>query len=154
MGRTMAMRDDTKDELDRAALEASLGDGQKRRLALFRAVEIGVCTRIEALCERTGLAVTDVAVLVIGPTAPEVFFKTGEDRVINVVMGHRIRMYALLSRLLPQADDAPADPYRDLLEPSPEQCVRVLIVDEQSITVLSYGSFVTVRIDPARRAVA
>jgi hypothetical protein len=32
--------------------------------------------------------------------------------------------------------------------------VRVLIVDEESITLLSYGAFITVRLDPARRAVA
>ena len=32
--------------------------------------------------------------------------------------------------------------------------LSVMFVDEESITVLSYGTFITVRINPARRAVA
>ena len=42
----------------------------------------------------------------------------------------------------------------DLLEQAPEQCVRVLIIDEGAITVMSYGSFITVRVDPSKQAVA
>jgi len=157
MVRVMAMRDDERDgqafDLDAYASDASLTEGQKRRLDLFRAVEGGVCSRIEAMCERTGLEVTDVAVLVIGKGAPEVLFRAGGERVINVVMGHRARMYAWLSALLPPPE-AEVDPYGDLLEPAPAQCVRVLIIDEGVITVMSYGSFITVRMDPKNRAVA
>ena len=97
----------------------------------------------------------DVAVLVIGPTAPEVLFdpEAGRDRVINVVIGHRARMYAWLSGVLPPPEHE-VDPYGDLLVEAPEQCVRVLIIDEGAITVMSYGSFITVRVDPSNRAVA
>lgn len=152
------MHDDERDgkasDLDVCLDDASLTEGQKRRLELFRAVESGICSRIETLCERSGLEVTDVAVLVIGPSAPDVFFGGQRERVINVVMGHRSRIYALLIGLLPPLPEAPIDPYADLLEPSPDRCVRLLIIDEESITVLSYGSFITVRIDPGNLAVA
>jgi hypothetical protein len=151
------MRDDERDgqafDLDAYAGDASLTEGQKRRLDLFRGVESGVCSRIEAMCERTGLAVTDVAVLVIGKDAPEVLFGAGGERVISVVMGHRGKMYAWLSALLPPPEGE-VDPYGDLLEPSPAQCVRVMIIDEGAITVMSYGAFITVRLDPMKRAVA
>jgi hypothetical protein len=157
IGRAMAMRDDEKDgqafDLDAYAGDASLTEGQKRRLDLFRAVEGGVCSRIEAMCERTGLDVTDVAVLVIGKAAPDVLFRVGGERFINVIMGHRTRLYAWLSSLLPPPE-AEVDPYGDLLEPAPVQCVRVLIIDEGAITVMSYGSFITVRMDPTKRMVA
>jgi len=152
------MHDDASDgtavDLDVYLNDASLSEGQRRRLGLFRSVESGVCSRIESLCERSGIEVTDVAVLVIGPSAQEAFFGWGGERVINVVLGHRTRVYALLNVVLPPLPEAPVDPYADLLQPSPDRCVRVLIIDEESITVMSYGTFITVRVDPANRAVA
>jgi hypothetical protein len=152
------MHDDDSDgeacDLDAFLESPSLTEGQKRRLRLFRSVERGVCARIEALCELRSLEVVDVAALILSPSAPEILFRGQGERLINVVLGHRSRIYALLHALLPPVAGAPGDPYADLLEEAPDQCVRVLIVDEESITVLSYGTFITVRIDPARRAVA
>lgn len=152
------MHDDERDgmafDLDAYLEEASLTDGQRRRLRLFQSVEREACARVEALCEGSGLEVTDVAALIIGPTAPEVFFGPGIDRMISVVLGHRSRIYALLHAVLPPLFDAEIDPYADLFAPAPDRCIRVLIIDEESLTVLSYGTFVTVRIDPANRAVA
>jgi len=159
MVRAMTMRDDEWEgeayELDARGGDPSLPLGQKRRLDLFRAVESGVSSRIEAVCERTGMEVRDVAVLVLGPSAPEALFdpEAGPDRVINVLIGHRARMYAWLAGVLPPPEHD-VDPYADLLEQAPEQCVRVLIIDEGAITVMSYGSFITVRVEPGKQAVA
>lgn len=132
-----------------------ISEGQKSRLRVFQGVEGGVCTRVEELCEKGGVDVTDVGVLVIAPRAHSLFFDDGEESPgTDVVLGHRSKLYAFLRAVLPPAEGAPIDPYVDLLEPSPTRCVRVLIIDDESITVLCYGTFVTVRMDPANRAVA
>ncbi|UQA63856.1 hypothetical protein E8A73_031920 [Polyangium aurulentum] len=128
--------------------DPSLTEGQRRRLSLFRTVENGICSRIEQMCVTSGLEVTDVAVLVVDASAQGLFFQ-GDDTVNGtcVVLGHRERLYAFLTSVLPPAEDAPFDPYEDLREPAPARCVRVLIVDHESLTVMSYGTFVTVRLD-------
>lgn len=144
----------TASDLDAYLNDAALTEGQRRRLALFRVVEGGVCERIEALCEQSGIEVTDVAVLVIGPAAPEALWGIGGDGVINVVLGDRTRVYGLLRSLLPPPRGTALDPYGDLLARSPDGCVRVLIIDGDSLTVMSYGTFITVRLDPATMAVA
>jgi hypothetical protein len=96
--------------------------------------------------------VTDVAVLVVAPSAHDLFFPgIVEAKGTSVVLGHRLKLHAFLCAMLP---GAAVDPYADLLEPTPPCCVRVLIVDDESLTVMSYGSFVTIRDDPANRAVA
>jgi hypothetical protein len=129
--------------------EGSLTDGQRRRLGLFRTVESGVCTRVEQLCVTSGVEVTDVAVLVVAAEAHDLLFTADEPSGTCVLIGHRDKVYAYLRSVLPPADDAPFDPYEDLLEPAPPRCVRVLIVDRESLTVMSYGTFVTVRLGEA-----
>ncbi len=66
---------------------------------------------------------------------------------VSVILGHRERLHAFLHSVLPPSDDAPFDPYMDLRDPAPARCVRVLIVDHESLTVMSYGTFVTLRLD-------
>lgn len=66
---------------------------------------------------------------------------------VSVILGHRERLHAFLHSVLPPTDDAPFDPYMDLRDPAPARCVRVLIVDHESLTVMSYGTFVTLRLD-------
>jgi hypothetical protein len=135
--------------------DASLTPGQKKRLSIFHSVESPVCARIEEVCGAGGVEVTDVAVLVIAPAARALFFdeeETGDG--VSVVIGHRSRVRAFLNATLPPAETAPSDPYADLLEAAPPRCVRVMVIDDESLTVLSYGTFVTVRVDPGRRAVA
>ncbi len=134
--------------------EADLTAGQQRRLAAFHKVEEGVCQRIEALCEGRRVEVTDVGVLVIAPEAHDLFFGPEVAATVSVVLGHRLRLYEFLRASLPPLEDAPFDPYADLLEESPLRCVRVLILDDESLTVMSYGTFVTMPVDPRRRAVA
>jgi hypothetical protein len=135
--------------------DPSLSPGQRSRLAIFQSVEGGVCARIEQMCEATGLEVTDVAILVVAAAAHGfVFGESGGEAATSVVLGHREKLHAFLSRTLPPTEGAPFDPYGDLLEPAPSRCVRVLVLDEESLTVMSYGTFVTVRIDPGNRAVA
>ncbi|HVY48835.1 MAG TPA: hypothetical protein VHB21_23260, partial [Minicystis sp.] len=122
--------------------------GQRRRVALFQAIEGHVCSRIEAVCGSAELDVQDVAVLVVAPAArPLVFGPTDRSPDAAVLLGHREHVYALLRASLPAAVGAPFDPYADLLEPAPARCVRVLVLDEESLTVMSYGTFVTVRMD-------
>ncbi len=147
------------DDEDTRDLEAHLGDpaltsGQRRRLGIFKAVESSVSERIEAFCEETGAAVTDVAVLIIAPSAQGIFFGPAEERGTAVILGERTRLHGFLTSVLPPVPGAPFDPYADLLEPAQDRCVRVLILDEESLTVLSYGSFITVELDPARIAQA
>lgn len=145
--------DDTRD-LDTHLEDPALTSGQRQRLGIFKAVEAGVSERIEAFCGETGAAVTDVAVLIIAPSAQGVFFGPAEERGTAVILGERARLHAFLASVLPPVPGAPFDPYTDLLEPAPDRCVRVLIIDDESLTVLSYGSFITVELDPARIAMA
>jgi hypothetical protein len=132
----------------------ALTPGQRKRLSLFRRVEAPVCARVEEVCGPGGIEVTDVAVLVIAPEARELFFEEAAGWGVTVVIGHRSRLHAFLKAVLPPTPDAPADPYADLLQAAPPRCVRVLVVDDESLTVLSYGTFVTVVIDPSGQAVA
>ena len=136
--------------------DASLTPGQKKRLAIFQSVESAVCARIEELCGGGGMEVTDVAVLVIAKEARALFFDADEDTGdgVSVVIGHRSRVRTFLNATLPPAPTAPSDPYEDLLEPAQSCCVRVMVVDNESLTVMSYGTFVTVRMGPGKRAVA
>ncbi|AUX41081.1 hypothetical protein SOCE26_024860 [Sorangium cellulosum] len=135
--------------------EPGLSEGQRRRLRLFHAVEEVVNDRVEQLCGSSELEVTDVAVLVVSPAARRLFWRSGAPGAraaaagasASVLLGHRERLHGFLHAVLPPADEASFDPYADLLAPSPPQCVRVLIVDEGSLTVLNYGAFVTVRLD-------
>jgi hypothetical protein len=141
-------------DLDDYIARGPLSQGQRSRLRTFQSVETGICQRVEELCQRSGIEVTDVGVLVIAPGAQPLFFGEDAEPGTNVVLGHRARLYAFLNAILPPTADAPFDPYVDLLAPSPDRCVRVLIIDDESLTVMSYGTFVTVRIDPANKAVA
>ena len=134
--------------------DATLTPGQRKRLSIFQSVESLVCARIEELCADGGVEVSDVAVLMIAPEAHGLFFEETEAPGISVLIGHRGRILAFLDAALPPANDAPSDPYEDLRKPAPPRCVRVLVIDHESLTVLSYGTFVTVRLDPDRRAVA
>jgi hypothetical protein len=127
--------------------EDGLTEGQRRRIDLFRSLESGICSRVEDMCGTSALEVTDVAVLVVSQEAYPLVFDTAESPGASVVLGHRERLYDFLRTSLPSADDAPVDPYCDLLEPAPARCVRVLVVDDESLTILSYGTFVTVVID-------
>lgn len=139
--------------------EADLGDrslttGQQRRLDIFKSVEGSVSLRIESFCEETGAEVVDVAVLIIAPAAHGVFFGGAKERGTAVILGDRARLHAFLEEVLPPVPGAPFDPYVDLLEAAPPRCVRVLIIDDESLTVLSYGSFITVDLDPGPMALA
>jgi hypothetical protein len=106
------------------------------------------------MCGEGGIEVIDVAVLVIAPEARGIFFEDDVASGVSVVIGHRDRIRDFLGAALPPAPDAPSDPYADLAEAAPPRCVRVLVIDDESLTVLSYGTFVTVRVDPHNRAVA
>jgi hypothetical protein len=134
--------------------DPSLTPGQRRRVELFAGVEATVCERIEQLCVAGGLPVTDTAVLVVAPNANELVFGDEMGRGTSVLLGHRLRVYEFLEAALPKAPDAPFDPYADLLDPAPARCVRVLVLDHESLTVMSYGTFVTVRVDPGKQAQA
>jgi hypothetical protein len=134
--------------------DPDLTAGQKKRLSIFQSVEGPVCARIEEICGSGGVEVTDVAVLVVAPEARDFFFDEGAGDGVSVVIGHRDRLYAFLNATLPPSPEAPADPYGDLLEPAPSRCVRVLVIDADSLTVMSYGTFVTVRMGPGAQAVA
>jgi hypothetical protein len=138
--------------------DASLTPGQRKRLAIFQSVESAVSARIEEVCGAGGLEVTDAAVLVIAPEAYGLFFDAEVGQGVSVVIGHRLKLRAFLDATLPAAPpaagEAPVDPYADLLEAAPPRCVRVMVVDDQSLTVMSYGTFVTVWVDPDKRAVA
>jgi len=134
--------------------DAALTPGQKKRLSLFQRVESQVCARIEELCGAGDLEVIDVAVLVIAPEARELFFDAELGEGVTVVIGPRSQVHAFLYAALPPVANAPADPYADLLEAAPARCVRVMVIDGESLTVMSYGTFVTVRVDPGHQAVA
>ncbi|MFT3764896.1 MAG: hypothetical protein QM820_05170 [Minicystis sp.] len=134
--------------------DPSLTPGQRRRIKLFADVEATVCARIEELCVAGGLEVIDTAALVVAPTANDLVFGDDMGKGTSVLLGHRLRLYEFLEAALPKAPDAPFDPYADLLVPSPARCVRVLVLDHESLTVMSYGTFVTVRMDADRRAQA
>lgn len=132
--------------------EPGLTEGQRSRLRLFQTVEAIVSERVEQLCARSDLDVTDTAILVVSPAARRHFFRgvalgNAEAPGATIVLGHRERLHGLLHAVLPPAPEAPFDPYADLLVPSPPRCVRVLIVDEGSLTVLNYGAFVVVHLD-------
>src|SRR5690242_9885270 len=134
------MHDEQALDLDAYLNDESLTEGQKRRLGLFKSVESGVCARVESLCETSGVDVIDVAILVIAPSAHDIFFGDDVERGTNVVLGHRDKLYAFLNMTLPATPEAPFDPYADLLEPAPDRCVRVLVIDDESLTVMSYGT--------------
>ncbi len=135
--------------------DAALTPGQKKRLAVFGSVEGPVCARIEEICGNGSVEVVDVAVLVVAPEARQLFFDDDVvEKGVSVVIGHRSRVYSFLNAALPPAEDAPGYPYVDLLEAAPARCVRVMVVDDDSLTVMSYGTFVTVRMSPGKRAVA
>jgi hypothetical protein len=134
--------------------DPSLTAGQRRRIGLFAAVEAVVCARIQELCAAGGLEVIDTAALVVAPTANELVFGDPMGSGTSVLLGHRARLYEFLDAALPRAEDAPSDPYADLLQPAPARCVRVLVIDHESLTVLSYGTFVTVRMAGGNRASA
>jgi hypothetical protein len=134
--------------------EPGLGEGQRRRLRLFQGVEEAVSGRVEQLCARGGLDVTDAAVLIVSASARALILRgpasdDSEARPpgVTILLGHRERLYGFLHAALPPAEDTAFDPFEDLLEPSPHQCVRVLVVDDESITVLSYGAFVTLSLE-------
>ncbi|MBK9264020.1 MAG: hypothetical protein IPM54_29985 [Polyangiaceae bacterium] len=126
----------------------SLSDGQRRRLSLFRNLEGVVCARVEEMCATGDIDVTDVAVLVVDASAHDLLFRQGEPCGTTILVGHRCEVRSFLNSMLPAAEDAPFDPYDDLMEPSPLQSIRVLILDDHSLTVMSYGTFVTVHMDP------
>jgi len=134
--------------------DAALTPGQRKRIGVFQSVETPICARIEEVCAAGGVEVTDVAVLVIAPEARLLFFEDDLGTGVSVVIGHRSRVRAFLEAALTPAPDAPEDPYADLLSPAPDRCVRVLVIDGDSITVMSYGTFITVRVGPGKRAVA
>jgi len=140
----------------RASLDdASLSEGQRKRVSIFQSVESEVCARIEEACGSGQMDVTDVAVLVIAPEAQGLFFEEGQaGEGVGVILGHRERLRAFLESALPPSPDASTDPYADLLEQAPACCVRVMVIDDESLTVMSYGTFVTVRVDPGDEAVA
>ena len=69
------------------------------------------------------------------------------EPVATIVAAHRAELHDFLQAVLPAASDGTADPYADLLEPAPDRCARVLVVDDGSLTILSYGAFVLVRMD-------
>jgi hypothetical protein len=147
-----ARRNAAHDESAHASLaafldEASLTEGQRRRISLFRSVEGSVCARVEQICVTSGIEVTDVAVLVVDKSAHELLFHDERPKGTCVVIGHRGEIRAFLRSVLPPVEGAPFDPYEDLLDPAPARCVRVMIVDHESLTVMSYGTFVTVRLD-------
>jgi hypothetical protein len=146
-------------DLEPDCLRASLDDesltpGQRKRIAVFQSVEAPICARIEEMCGEGGIEVTDVAVLVVAPEARGIFFEGDAEPGVSVVLGHRRMVRDFLCAALPPLPDAPEDPYGDLGEEAPPRCVRVLVVDEEALTVLSYGTFVTVSVDPNRQAVA
>ena len=147
---------DDEDSLDfEAQLDAeALTSGQRRRLGIFQIVENRVSARIEAFCEEAGAEVIDVAVLIIAPAANAVFFGSATEPGTAVILGDRLRLHAFLGEVLPRAADMSFDPYADLLEPAPPWCVRVLIIDDESLTVVSYGGFITVVLDPGAMAMA
>jgi hypothetical protein len=134
--------------------DAALTPGQRKRISIFQSVESAICARIEEVCGAGELEVTDVAVLVIAPEARGLFFDDDTGQGVSVVIGHRGQLYAFLDTTLPPDPEAAVDPYADLLEPAPSCCVRVMVVDDASLTVMSYGTFVTVHVEPGKQAVA
>ena len=131
-----------------ALADVTLTDGQRQRVRLFQAVEPAVADRIERACLLTATDVTDVAVLVVSPDAQSTLFREEEvTEELTVIIGHRTKLYTFLSSFLWRAGDG-VDPYLDLLTPAPPRCVRVLVVDRNAVTVLSYRSFVAVPLDP------
>jgi hypothetical protein len=148
------VRPQAPDDLRASLDDAALTPGQRKRIAVLQSVEAPVCARIEEMCGQGGLEVTDVAALMIAPESRGIFFEGDVEPGVSVIFGHRRLVRDFLAAALPPAPDAPADPYADLAEPAPARCVRVLVIDDESLTVLSYGTFVTVSIDPNRRAVA
>src|ERR1700678_2964543 len=71
--------------------DPALTDGQKRRLRVFHGAEGSGSARIEQLCAGGDLDVVDVAVLVVAPTAQEIFFGGELGPGTSVILGHRRR---------------------------------------------------------------
>jgi len=149
-GREQTEAWDLEAELDGVPLT----DGQIRRIRLLASVDAEVCDRIGQVCVDSAVDVTDVAVVVVAPGARRFVFDTsdtGDDRSTtsesSIVAGTRQDIYAFLLAVLPPTQDSAGDPYADLLEPAPPGCARAIVADETSLTILSYGSFVVVKLD-------
>ena len=128
---------------------ADLTDGQRRRLRLLKDVEGWICERVEELCSTSSVEVTDVGVLVVAAEAQHLLFDAEiGPPAASVIVGHRHKVREFLLSALPPEPNGP-DPYIDLVVPAPAQCIRILIVDGESLTVLSYGTFVTIRMHPS-----
>lgn len=149
-----AVESDDPTNVDVFLDDPSLTAGQKHRLSLFHRIESVVCSRVEEMCATGDVDVTDIAVLVVDPSANVLLFGDDQPRGTTILLGHRGEVRAFLNSVLPAADDAPFDPYDDLLAPAPSQSVRVLIMDDHSLTVMSYGTFVTLNVDPDQMAQA
>lgn len=133
--------------------DPELSPSRRHRLEIFQKVERGISSRVEQLCTQMGMTVTDVAVLVIAPEAQHLFFQGAMGKETDVVIGHRTKLHGFLTAILPP-EPGGGDPYEDLLEPASEHCVRVLIVDDTSMTVLCYGTFITVNLKPSPKPAA
>jgi hypothetical protein len=142
-----AIQDEDPPTLEVFLDNPALSEGQKHRLALFRSIEAVVCSRVEEMCATGDIDVTDIAVLIVDSSAHDLLFQD-QPRGTTILVGHRFEVRSFLNSMLPAAEDAPFDPYDDLLEPSPMQSIRVLIMDDHSLTVMTYGTFVTVQMDP------
>ncbi|WP_245678491.1 hypothetical protein [Chondromyces crocatus] len=145
--------------LDRYLREPGISEGQRRRLQLFQTVESGVCAKVERFCTEHGIEVTDLAVLLVAPEAHLLFrnallAQPGSGRrpstpQASLILGHRSQLHSFLRRALPPNESDAADPYMDLMTPAPARCVRILIIDDDSLTIMSYGTFVTVSMNLA-----
>lgn len=148
------MRSEPPTSITESLDDPSLTEGQRRRIRLFAEVEEIVAARVEQLCGEGGLDVRDVAALIVDPAANELVFGGDLGGGPTALIGHRLRVYAILDAALPRTPDAPFDPYADLLTPAPDRCVRVLVLDRASLTVMCYGTFVTVDVDRGKRGAA
>lgn len=140
--------------LEDLLVNESTTDGQRRRLRIFQEVERGVVSRVEQLCENSDIEVADVAVLVVAPSARKLIFDDASDAVAtDVILGHRNKLHEFMTSVLPPKPDVD-DPYGDLLASAPQACVRLLILDDEAITVLHYGSFVSIDVEPTEEVFA
>src|SRR5262249_39133350 len=135
MGGPESDRDEVENlegELD----DVPLTDGQVRRIRLLESALAEVCERIGAICVTSALDVTDVAVLVVAPSARRFVFG-GADTDADyggagepaIIARSRQDLYAALSACLPPTPECYADPYADLKEQAPTGCARVVVVD-------------------------
>jgi len=150
----LEVQDDDPTNVDVFLDDPTLSEGQKHRLALFHRMEAVVCSRVEEMCALGDVDVTDIAVLLVDASAHDLLFHQDEPQGTTILMGHRLEVRGFLNSMLPAAEDAPFDPYDDLLDAAPTQSIRVLIMDDHSLTVMSYGTFVTLNVDPDEMAEA